>query len=215
MDNKYKYSGKRLKMSMARELIIEFFKGQTVHKQAIIRRVDEIHLEGGGKQSDNIVHPVTDALNNLKRKGLANNPNPGDGIWTIIGETPDERIDGEGDSTDEVRQIGAGNSSVYVYYYPNYKQCAELQGNDTWPCKIGCSEYQNPIHRILEQAGTGIPEKPKIALVVQTNRPIDLENAIHTLLDRDRMSNAPGTEWFMTNPSKVEDIYKIISQDYS
>ena len=76
MNNEYKYSGKRLKMSMARELIIEFFKGQTVHKQEIIGRVDKIHLEHGGKRSENIIHPVTDALNAMKRKELANNPTP-------------------------------------------------------------------------------------------------------------------------------------------
>jgi hypothetical protein len=216
MNNPYKYSGKRLKMSMARELIIEFFKGKTAHKQEIIRRVDEIHLEGGGKQSDNIIHPVTDALNAMKRKGLANNPNPGDGIWEIYGQADDEGVDDDTDNSgDEVRKIGSGNNSVYVYYYPTYKHHAELQGEETWPCKIGSSEYSNPIHRVLQQAGTGMPEKPKIALVIQTHRPTDLENAMHTLLERDRMSDAPGTEWFMTNPSKIEDIYKIINQDYS
>lgn len=217
MDNQYKYSGECLKMTMARELIIEFFEGQTVAKQDMIRKVDQIHLERGGKLSENIVHPVTDALNALKRKKLANNPNPGDGIWKIDAKT-DKTIDDVdvGDESDDgARQIGSGNNSVYVYYYPNYKQCAELQGKDTWPCKIGRSEYQNPIHRILEQAGTGMPEKPEIALVIQTNVPAEIEKAMHRLLDRDRMSDAPGTEWFITNPSKVEEIYKIISQNYS
>lgn len=213
MNNPYKHSGKRLTMSIARELILEFFKGQTVHRQDIIRKVDKIYLERGGKSSDNIVHPVVDALNNLKSREFANNPNPGDGIWKIIGETVDKGIDDGG--ANEVRQIGSGNNSVYVYYYPTYRERAELRGEETWACKVGRSEYQNPIHRILEQAGTGMPEKPKIALVIQTNRPTDLENAMHTLLDRDRMPDAPGTEWFMTNPSRVEDIYEIISQDYS
>ena len=216
MNNRYEYSGKRLKMSMARELIIEFFKGQTGHKQDIIRRVDEIHLEGGGKRSENIIHPVTDALNALKRKGLANNPNPGGGIWEIYGQADDEGIDDDtDDSGDEVRKIGSGNNSVYVYYYPTYKHHAELQGEETWPCKIGHSEYANPIHRILQQVGTGMPEKPEIALVIQTDLPVDLEDAIHSLLDRDRMSDAPGTEWFLTNPSRVEEIFNIINKSYS
>ena len=215
MDNRYKYSGKRLTMTMARELIIEFFKGQTVAKQDMIRRVDQIHLERGGDLSDNTVHPVTDALNVLKRKKLANNPNPGDGIWKINGTTEDEEIDGSANSSDGVKRIGLGNNSVYVYYYPTYKQCAELLGKDTWACKIGRSEYQNPIHRILEQAGTGMPEKPEIALVIQTNAPAEVEKAIHRLLARDRKSDAAGTEWFITNPSRVEEIYEIISQNYS
>ena len=213
MDNEYKYSGQRLRMKIARELIIEFFEGSTLHKKDMIRKVDEVHLERGGELSKNIVHPVTDALNALKRKGLSNNPNSGDGIWTIIGETPDERIDDGDDSTDEARRIGSGNNSVYVYYYPNYKQCAELQGKDTWPCKIGRSEYQNPIHRIYEQQGTGMPEKPEIALIMLTNQPKKMESAIHNLLYR--ITDAPGTEWFRTNPDRVEEIYNIIIKDYS
>lgn len=215
MNNEYQYVSQRLTMKMARELIIKFFKGQTVPKQDMIRKVDQIHLERGGWRSNNTVHPVTDALNAMKRKGLSNNPNPGNGIWEIYGDTDNDDINDGDDSTDEAKRIGSGNNSVYVYYYPNYKQCAELQGKDTWPCKVGRSEYQNPIHRILEQTGTGMPEKPKIALVIQTNQATDLENAMHSLLDHDRMSDAPGTEWFMTNPSRVEDIYEIISQDYS
>ena len=216
MNNPYEYSGKRLTMTMARELIIEFFKGQTVPKQDIISRVDKIHLERGGKLSENIVHPVTDALNTMKRKELANNPNPGDGIWTIIGETAaeeDEEIDDSDNSTDEVRRIGSGSSSVYVYYYPAYRERAELREEETWPCKIGRSEYANPIHRIREQAGTGMPEKPEIALIIQTNVPEDVEDAIHRLLAR--VPDAPGTEWFLTNPSKVEEIFNIINKSYS
>ena len=187
MNNEYKYSGKRLTMTMARELILEFFKGQTVPKQDMIRKVDEVHLEHGGKLSENIIHPVTDALNAMKRKGLANNPNPGDGIWKINEATEGEEIteDEEIDDTDDgVRRIGSGDSSVYVYCYPAYRELAESRGEETWPCKIGHSDYANPIHRILEQPGTGMPEKPEIALVIQTNRSTEVEDAIHRLLDR-------------------------------
>ena len=58
-----------------------------------------------------------------------------------------------------------------------------------------------------------MPEQPEVALVMQTNSPKEMENAIHKLLDR--VPDARGTEWFMTNPSKVEDIYNIIIKDYS
>lgn len=220
MNNQYQYSGKRLTMTMARELIIEFFEGQTVAKQDMIRKIDQVHLERGGKLSENKVHPVTDALNVLKRKELANNPNPGDGIWTIFEETADEGIDDvddeNGDESDDgVKYIGSGDSSVYVYYYPAYKELAESRGEETWPCKIGHSVYPNPIHRILEQARTGFPEKPEIVLVIQTNQPKEVEDAIHSLLDSDHMPDALGKEWFITNPSRVEKIYQIISQNYS
>ena len=130
-----------------------------------------------------------------------------------MGDIDNDEIDDGDDSTDEVKRIGSGDNSVYVYYYPNYKQCAELQGKDAWPCKIGCSEYQNPIHRILEQAGTGMPEKPEIALIMLTNQPREIESAIHNLLYR--ITDAPGAEWFRTNPDRVEEIYNIIIKDYS
>lgn len=214
MDNRYKYSGERLTPKMARELILELCAGQTDPKKDIVRKVDKEHVERGGRTAETKVHPVTNALNHLKGMGLADNVDTG--IWKIDAKTDDEAIgDVDDESDDGVRQIGSGNNSVYVYYYPTYKQCAELRGTDTWPCKIGRSEYQNPIHRILEQAGTGMPEKPEIVLVIQTNVPAEVEKAMHRLLDRDRMSDAPGTEWFITNPSRVEEIYEIISQNYS
>ena len=201
MNNPYKYSGKPLTPKMAQELILELFTGQIHPKKDIVRKVDEVHVERGGRGAETKVHPVTNALGTLKRKGLADNVDTG--IWKV-----DFKIEG-------VKQIGSGNNSVYVYYYPNYKQCAELQGKDVWPCKIGRSEYKNPIHRILEQAGTGVPEKPEIVLVIQTDMPAEVEKAMHGLLDPDRMTDAPGTEWFITNPRRVEEIYEIIIRDYS
>ena len=214
MDNQYKYSGKGLTPKMARELILELCAGQTEPKKDIVRKVDEVHVERGGRTAETKVHPVTNALNHLKKMALADNVDTG--VWKIGAKTDDKVIDDVDDeSNGQVRLIGSGNNSVYVYYYPNYKQCPEFQGKDTWPCKIGRSEYQNPIHRILEQAGTGVPEKPEIALVIQTDVPAEVEKAMHRLLDRDRMTDAPGTEWFITNPSRVEEIYGIISQNYS
>ena len=204
MDNGYKYSGESLTTKMARELIVELLKGRTVTKTEIVRRVDEEHLKRGGKKAETKVHPVTNALNALKKSVLAGNPSLG--VWHIIDEI--EPIEEDG-----VRWIGSGNNSVYLYYYPMYKQFAELQGVETWPCKIGRSEYADPVHRIHEQTGTGMPEQPKIALVIRTNRSKEMESAIHNLLER--VPDAAGTEWFRTNPSKVEDIYNIIIKDYS
>ena len=203
MDNGYKYSGESLTTKMARELIVELFKGKTAAKKDIVRRVDEIHLTRGGKRAVTKVHPVTNALNALKRNALADNPSLG--VWHIIGEI--EPIEEDG-----VKRIGSGKSSVYLYYYPTYKMFAELQGEDTWPCKIGCSEYPNPIHRIYEQIGTGMPEQPEVALVILTNQPRKMESAVHDLFEH--LPDAPGTEWFRTNPSKVEKIHEIIIDNY-
>ena len=59
-----------------------------------------------------------------------------------------------------------------------------------------------------------MPEKPKIALRIQTDndKPFELEKAIHKLLAKDgkQMKGAPGAEWFDTSPSEVEEIHAIL-----
>ena len=207
MNDQYKYIDQPLTTKMAQELIVKLFKGQTVFKQDIVRGVDEEHLGRGGKKGETKVHPVTNALNALKRKGLADNDNPDIGAWDVVKK-------GEPVIEDGVKWIGSGNNSVYLYYYPTYKQFAETLERETWPCKIGRSEYADPVHRIYEQVGTGMPEQPKIALVIRTDRHKEMESAIHELLP-ERVPDAPGAEWFLTNPNKVEDIYNIIIKNYT
>ena len=82
MHNQYKYVGQHLKMSIARELILEFFAGQSgVNRQDIIDKVEAEHQNGGGRRHTKPTHPVADALENLKKNGQANNPNRG--FWDI------------------------------------------------------------------------------------------------------------------------------------
>lgn len=203
MDEQYKYVGRSLTPRMAEALILEVFTGKTATRKEIRIKVDEVHLERGGKKTVAKTHPVDRVLGALKKEGRAKNPRLG--VWEIHGEVPIDEEDG-------VRWIGSGKSSVYLYYYPTYKKYAELQGEPTWPCKIGSSEYPDPIHRIHKTIGTGMPEQPKIALVMRTNRQGAMEIAIHKLLDR--VQDAPGKEWFMTNPSEVEAIYDILIKNY-
>ena len=116
MVNPYEYSGKSLTPKMAQELIIELFEGKILHERDIIRKVDEVHVQRGGKLAQTKTHflikalkvlsggrlaqtkthPVIDALkalrrdyfaDNPRRDYFADNPNPGDGIWIITGET--------------------------------------------------------------------------------------------------------------------------------
>ena len=194
--------GEPLSTQKTLELILELFKGQTVSKPDIVRIVDGEWLKRGGSKSETKVHPATNALARLKRNGLADNPKLGE--WRVFDETAPVIENG-------VKQIGSGKSSVYVYYYPAYQKLAQLEGQDTWACKVGQSEYADPIHRINDQT-TGMPETPKVALVIRTNRPKEMESAIHGVLSR--VPDAPGTEWFLTNPDKVESIYNIIMKDY-
>jgi tetratricopeptide (TPR) repeat protein len=83
MNNPYKYAGKPLTPSITQELIQELFAGQTVRKQEIIEKVDEVHSEGDGLPSRaQFHHPVTLALSNMRRYGLVENPQFG--VWFIL-----------------------------------------------------------------------------------------------------------------------------------
>ena len=87
MSNQYEHAGKHLVLSIARELILELFTGQSnVMKRDIISEIETVHKNRGGLEHDKETHPVTDALDSLKSKGLADNPKRG--FWTIHGEFP-------------------------------------------------------------------------------------------------------------------------------
>ena len=55
-----------------------------------------------------------------------------------------------------------------------------------------------------------MPEYPEIGLIIETDNPPHIEQLIHGILkalNRHIEEDAPGTEWFRTNPNEVEAIY--------
>ena len=111
------------------------------------------------------------------------------------------------------RTIGSGNSSVYLYYYPQYRESSESKGEKVWECKIGRTIHGEADGRIREQT-TGLPESPKIGLHIKTNKHKKIERIIHDILKvrGQHIEEAPGTEWFLTSPSEVEEIYNFIGE---
>ena len=65
---------KKLVPSIAEQLIIELFAGQTKELQVIKTKVEEGHKQRGGLPHTAKIHPVERALNNLKRDGKAEKP---------------------------------------------------------------------------------------------------------------------------------------------
>jgi len=65
---------KKLVPSVAEQLIIELFAGQTKELQEIKTKVEEIHASRGGLPHTAKIHPVKRALDNLKRNGKAEKP---------------------------------------------------------------------------------------------------------------------------------------------
>ena len=122
--------------------------------------------------------------------------------------TPRHRNRSTNSDLEPERTIGSGNSSVYLYYYPQYKESAESKGEKVWQCKIGRTIDGEADRRIKGQA-TGLPEVPKIGLHIKTDEEKKIERIIHDILKvrGKHIENAPGTEWFVTSPSEVEEIY--------
>ena len=106
--------------------------------------------------------------------------------------------------------IGDGNSSVYAYYYPKYRE----NGEADFPIKIGRSiDYPD---RIKAQT-TGMPEKPEVSIVWRTDRPEAAERLLHELLKfrGKHKLDAPGREWFRTSPDEIRQIIECIQPGVS
>ena len=116
--------------------------------------------------------------------------------------------------SDPEKTIGTGKKSVYLYYYPQYRDSAEFRDENVWECKIGKTIHGEVDTRIRPQA-TGLPESPKIGLHIRTDRPKKIEDIIHDILKvrGKHIEDAPGTEWFLTSPNEVEEIYKFIGKN--
>ncbi len=65
---------KKLVPSIAKQLIIELFAGQTKEYNEIETKVEEIHKLRGGLPHTSQIHPVKRALDNFKRDGKAEKP---------------------------------------------------------------------------------------------------------------------------------------------
>ena len=212
-----------LGIKIALPLILERFTGQTrVPRREIINHVEEEHCKGVRELLAKEKQIVDDALRSLREEGLADNPEWG--YWSFLTTTESEapkmiektqrQVDTSGvKNIAPERTIGSGKSSVYLYYYPQYRESAESKGGKVWACKIGRTIHSEPQTRIREQA-TGLPESPKIGLHIKTDRSEKIERIIHDILKlRGRyVDSAPGKEWFLTSPSEVQEIYKSIGE---
>lgn len=213
----------------ARTLIRQLLKRQSQwDRSELVNEVVKIHLDDGnviGNQDPTTV--VKKTLTYLQDSKEVKNL--GKGIWQRI-----ESIQNEADQqmeystvSDETESevaeaildrtvLGKGSEFVYLYYYENDKKVAEMQGRETWDCKIGFTT-DHVDRRVFGQSKTARARKPIIALVIQTDYAAYLEDAIHASLKLAECyvseGYETGTEWFDTNPKKIiqwyEDFIKI------
>ena len=109
--------------------------------------------------------------------------------------------------------IGSGRNSVYLYYDQQKRDGAESEGENVWECKIGMT-IQELHARIYQQIGTPPAERLKIGLHIKTDKHERIERIIHDILKvrGKHIQEAPGTEWFLTNPAEVKEIYEFIEK---
>jgi hypothetical protein len=103
--------------------------------------------------------------------------------------------------------IGAGSTSVYVYFSPNDKKLAVLEGRDYWECKVGRTSSPDVDARIFDQGvRTAISRQPVVGLVIHTDNCVEMERALHAALRHGGagLSAGGGGEWFLTSPDRIE-----------
>lgn len=211
-----KYRGLKLTPNVFADILIELYDGKQFERQDAIASVKKCFTEQGGiLENRNYIDTFKKASQKLKDKGIVNN---GYGIWTLNYQLKDVEVVVQKETDSKTycvdKEIGSGNSSVYVYYYDAYKALADIKGQSVWECKIGRTDRE-PIQRIINQVGTCYPETPHIALIIYCEDSAKLETAIHSILKfKNRwIKDAPGDEWFMTSPEEIETIYFSILQE--
>lgn len=210
--NNGKYVGCSFSVDIAKELIRELFANSICKKQKISETVIGVYLQRGGTQpinSDIVGH----ALYYMREDGEATNSEkhaPTFGHWAIFSNKAPKNVS----PVQQNETIGHGNSSVYVVYFDTFKENALSKGDNRWHCKIGRTSRLDVLERVNDKAF--IPETPTTGLVIKTDEPKRLENALHKLLKQfDRhIENAPGKEWFNTSPDEVKVLYEILVENY-
>jgi len=231
----YQYKGIPLTAAIAQDLISKLFAGKLIERQILAEEVMRVHLAGGGLKpsAQNFMDVVfRRALGAMKESGEAENTSIG--YWRIH----QSELTGENGSTVPVEsfptaetsapelsvslepiadvEVGTGTGAIYVYYLPTYRLRAQEQGEKAWPCKIGRTD-RDPLSRVLSQAATALPERPRIAIIIRTSHPSAWEAALHGVLTLRglQIENVPGVEWFLTSPEEILDLVRVFDPKIS
>lgn len=107
---------------------------------------------------------------------------------------------------------GRGSEHVYAYYLPIYRHLADLAGSADWPIKVGRASAAWHV-RITQQL-TAMPEAPVVGVLILTPDSAVLERALLSALALrgKRLDAGGGSEWFMTNPDEVVDLYESVAR---
>lgn len=218
MTENYRYEKVELLPEIMAELIVEQFRGKRFTRQECVDSITKYHLDNGGIcKHKSYVPQFKKATSKLREKGY-NLQNIGYGVWYL--DNNSLKYNGywsglnsviENVTEDKSKEIGVGEETVYVYYYPIYKKYALLNNQTEWQCKVGMTT-KNIWDRIYSQAATCFPEEPFIALIIKCDDARAVETLLHKILKNKNkwIESAPGKEWFLTSPDEIENIYNAI-----
>lgn len=221
--SEYKYVNTRMTPMVFKDLLLKLFMNKQFDRQTAINTISEYHSQHGGIPTDADYRGIfKKAIATIREKNLASVSHVGYKDWRLVSidddgtqqvqnvnnnhKAEEPSVDISADET-----IGAGSSSVYVYYYEVYKNYALTKDMNVWQCKIGRTDV-DPLSRIFGQAGTCYPEYPHVALIIRCSDSGLLEKTLHDILQLQGkwLKSAPGTEWYMTNPQEIRRLYETI-----
>lgn len=202
----YEHSGFTLTPASFAQVALQILKDKRIKRDEVIRLVMEHHLANGGIQgSADIVGIAKKAKRILIQSGnmVASSRY---GLWDFcvtgldaIYHAPPEKVK---------------NNFVYAYYFPAYKELAELKGESSWPIKIGLSTTTIE-QRVMMQVGTALPERPVLLFEIECDDCAKLEKAIHAALDVKgfKMPESLGNEWFCVNQNELLSLMSFFGYD--
>ena len=207
----------------------------------ICKLIIQLHLDRGGAPTDGLNAKIKRALEMLKENREIESVAFGRYIATNLNlQEMTQDADADADADDSISEfdltidnessssapaslvaldeIGQGPQKVYVYFFENDRDLAQLQGKNAWPCKVGYT-VTSVTERILGQGVTAMHSLPLLGLVIHTHDADLLERSIHNALRLAgrTMPNAPraGTEWFHTTPAAIRAWYKVFTEALS
>lgn len=223
----YPFEGVPLKPAVLVDIARRLFSGQVVKRSDMAVAVEEYHVARGGLPAEgDLLLSTKKALaaavgrgdvERVGAYGMYRFPDIGT-PFDLDGQPEDASTSNLADEDEHVLAVsewkGSGSELVYAYFFPGYRDLASRMGRDRFPIKIGMS-VDSGLERISGQVGTALPEWPVVAIAVRTDDSRRLERILHDVLTYRGASiaDAPGSEWFYTNPDEVRSIVEMALQE--
>lgn len=202
----YEHSGFTLTPASFAEVASKILEGKRIQRNEVIRLVMEHHIANGGIDgSKDIISTAKKAKRILIASGnLVSSSRYG--LWDFCASGVDAIF--------HVPPEKVRNNLVYAYYFPSYKELAQLKGESSWPIKIGLSTTSIE-QRVSMQVGTAMPERPVMLFEVECDDCAKLEKAIHAVLDVKgfKMLESLGNEWFCVNQDELLRLMTYLGYD--